>query len=203
MRDMAIRFLCVSCSQPIEVDDAWASRTVLCPFCRATVSAPPTSTLTDLSAVPTASPVSSNLGTPPLRPRDPTMARAQGNPVAVVAFVLTCIAGLLGILGIALAASHSLEMQEFTERIQAGAAQSKSGMQVMAEYMKDHGGTAPTWLVGVGLLSMASLLTLLAAFICAIIGLFRPARRGFAVTALVICGLLLGFVILSNVAGAA
>ena len=57
MREMAIRFQCGACSQPIEVDDEWALRAVACPYCRKTITAPSESTLGDLSRIPMASPL--------------------------------------------------------------------------------------------------------------------------------------------------
>ena len=61
----------MACSQPIEVDEEWASRTVACPYCRKTVTAPAESTLTDLDQAPMASPVDTAVaGTaqPPVEP---------------------------------------------------------------------------------------------------------------------------------------
>ncbi len=200
---MAIRFQCASCKQPIEIDDVWASRAVLCPFCRTTVGAPQTSTLTDLADIPSASPVDGSVvrHSAPLRERG---GRPQkGNAVAVVAFALTWVGMLLGILAILVASPHALELQEFGERIQTATAQSKSQMQAMADYMNDHGGVMPGWWIACGVATMASGLSLLAATVCAVIGLFRPARRGFAVAALCICSALIGFVVVNSVVGVA
>lgn len=41
---MAIQFICVGCSQPIEVDDEFAGRSAACPYCRHVVTVPSSST---------------------------------------------------------------------------------------------------------------------------------------------------------------
>lgn len=41
---MAIQFSCVGCEQPIEVDDAFAGKNALCPYCRREVTVPSAST---------------------------------------------------------------------------------------------------------------------------------------------------------------
>ncbi len=51
---MAIRFLCASCAQPIEVDEEWALKPVACPYCRKTVTAPVESQIDDAVGVPMA-----------------------------------------------------------------------------------------------------------------------------------------------------
>lgn len=61
---MAIQFQCVSCRQPIEVDDDLASKIIACPYCRKTMTAPAESQLGDLAAIPvgrTREPVGSRL----------------------------------------------------------------------------------------------------------------------------------------------
>lgn len=42
---MAIQFQCGGCQQPIEVDDQFANRQAVCPFCRAVVVVPPQTSL--------------------------------------------------------------------------------------------------------------------------------------------------------------
>lgn len=41
---MAIQFACPSCTQPIEVDDTYAGRNAICPYCRREVVVPASST---------------------------------------------------------------------------------------------------------------------------------------------------------------
>ena len=200
---MAIRFQCASCKQPIEIDDAWASRAVLCPFCRTTVGAPQSSTLTDLADVPSASPVGGSIANAGTHLAGRAGRSGQGNAVAVVAFVLVWVAILFGVLGMALAASHSLEMQEFAQRIETANEQSKPSTQAMMEYLNEHGGVYPTWLMACSIAVMAAGGSLLAAMVCAVIGLFRRARRGFAVAALCIGSALVGLVVVVTLIGAA
>jgi hypothetical protein len=67
---MAIQFHCVGCSQPIEVDNEFAGRTAMCPYCRRVVTVPAESTLRELApavARPTDAPSGSGLP-PPLPP---------------------------------------------------------------------------------------------------------------------------------------
>lgn len=46
---MAIQFRCVGCSQPIEVDNEFAGRTAMCPYCRRVVTVPAETTLPALA----------------------------------------------------------------------------------------------------------------------------------------------------------
>ena len=56
---MAIQFSCRGCEQPIEVDDAYAGKAALCPYCRTEVTVPSASTYTPAKIV--ARPMSSPL----------------------------------------------------------------------------------------------------------------------------------------------
>lgn len=61
---MAIRFNCLSCKQPIEVDDEWGGESVACPYCKKVVTAPSSSTWPGQD-IPEASPVQPGFAPPP------------------------------------------------------------------------------------------------------------------------------------------
>lgn len=61
---MAIQFRCVGCSQPIEVDNEFAGRTAMCPYCRRVVTVPAESTLHE-AAPAVARPADAAPGLPP------------------------------------------------------------------------------------------------------------------------------------------
>ena len=102
---MAIRFQCGSCNQPIEVDDPWGGRTVACPYCHSTVTAPSASTLGDISDIPAASPVTADAS-------DSISAQPSesSNVVALIAFILAMIVIALIGLGTMIAAPHALNL---------------------------------------------------------------------------------------------
>lgn len=58
---MAIQFHCPGCSQPIEVDDAYAGQTAACPYCRRVVNVPTETTL-ERQAPPLARPTAAKEG---------------------------------------------------------------------------------------------------------------------------------------------
>ena len=115
---MAIRFRCGACAQPIEVDDEWASRTVACPYCRKTVTAPAESTLEDLSEVPTASPLQAASPSPPspqpIRHGEPLHA-PRTNKLAQVALILAAGSLILLFVYIIIMSQHLLELEPLLE----------------------------------------------------------------------------------------
>jgi hypothetical protein len=177
---MAIRFQCGACSQPIEIDDEWASRTVACPYCRNTITAPAESTLGDLDAVPSASPIGAGAFPPP--------PPVSSNPFAVAAFALACLVLALMVSSYALASAHSLELEQFAKDIQEAQKQDGSSWGAMTRYAERHNGKIPPWFVAMGLMQMAAILTSLGSVICGIIGLRIAHRRGLAISALCISG---------------
>ncbi len=199
---MAIRFQCGGCSQPIEVDDEWASKNVACPYCHKTIMAPSESTLGDLSRIPTASPLSipggaeAGMGTPgaPFPAVAPFPAISpliyHPNTLALVAFALACVV-LLSLFAVGgLASSHELEIQSFQERVwelqREGKGLLAATQQATAELYGEHGGMPPRWMMVSGLIELGAGLAWIATLVCGIIAVRRPRRRGWAVASLVV-----------------
>jgi len=191
---MAIRFQCGSCSQPIEVDDEWASKAVACPYCRKTIVAPAVTTIGDLARIPTASPA----GPPPHAPptyapttleAGPFAAPASRNTTAVVALVLaiTTLALLFGARTILVA--HRLELQDFMEMSKAGGGSFAQSMEIQKKFMERYPNAA-SWMLPAGLLMLAAGVTWMATVVCGVIGIRRPTRRGSATGALVIAAII-------------
>jgi hypothetical protein len=189
---MAIRFQCGSCSQPIEVDDEWASKLVACPYCRKTVAAPAESALDDLSRIPAASPVA---GASPVAAVSPATtyapiqpdvsAAAPPNHIATVALVLVILsAGFLVAWHVVLS-QHQAELDPLVEAMSAGFA---GISKAQADFIDAHGGKLPGWYVAAIILQTVSGLTWIAAIVCGVIGVRRVRRRGLAVTSLVVAG---------------
>jgi len=191
---MAIRFKCGACFQPIEIDDEWAQKTVACPFCRKTVTAPAQSTLDDLSQIPTASAVERPDAAPPpysMVANDALLAHP--NRIAVVAaalagVVLLCLIGIFGIM-----LGHAEEMTRLAE-IMEQAGSFGEQMQVSNTFAQENGGVIPNWMIGVTLLEMVALLAWFAALVCGIVAVRRPRRRPLAVATLCFCGFAVVFV---------
>ena len=188
---MAIRFQCGSCSQPIEVDDEWAIKAVACPYCRKTVMAPAESTLDDVQRIPVAT------GLQPAQPAPaafaPDMSHADlallshPNTIAKVALILACVQVMLVASAQIIGASHRLELETF------GKAVMESGtfagmMKAQSEFLEAHGGM-PQWMIAISLLQLSTGLAWIAGLVCSLIGIRRIRRRGLAVAALAITGL--------------
>ncbi len=193
-RPMAIRFQCPSCSQPIEVDDELASKVVGCPYCRKTVAAPLESTLVALACFPTASPLQAAEGaalSDHAAPSAYRAARGSSNPLAVIAFALAC--GVLVLLFAinAVAAGHSMELEQFQKDLTRSGTGLSSQLEAMNKFVQERGGTFPAWFIALALLEFTALATCLAAIVCGILALRRAARRPLAIAALAICGLFL------------
>lgn len=194
---MAIRFQCGACSQPIEIDDEWALKAVACPYCRKTVTAPAESTLGDVAAIPTASP----LQPPPPPPVSPAASAdipgvpygavavdSRPNRLAVVAMVLaTLLVAILVALTITIRA-HSQELEEITklsmEALSSGGV--SAYIKAQEDYMAAHGGM-PAWLIAMTGLQIVFIPMWIAALVCAVIAMRRQQRRAHAVAALVLC----------------
>lgn len=170
---MAIRFQCVSCSQPIEIDDEWASKPVACPYCKNTITAPPESTLAASDEVPVASP----LAAPETRPPPPT-----SNRIALVALVLASCAVFGLYLSGSIASAHSAELRDFEESMQ-GITSFSAAMEAQQDFYKRYPGSMQ-WMVLRMLIVVGALLLSLAAVICGSIGVRRPVRRRMAVVSI-------------------
>jgi hypothetical protein len=181
---MAIRFQCASCAQPIEIDDEWASRLVACPFCHKTTLAPPTSTLPELSAIPTASPISAAERSGMVVPGVGALSiPTPTNRAAVAAIILAglqilCLVGMQFIF-----ASHRLEFEEFQKTFEQKSL--PEVLEAQNRYVAAQGGV-PRWMVATQLMGLLMLGGWVGALVCGIIGVRRAARRGMAVTALLI-----------------
>jgi DNA-directed RNA polymerase subunit RPC12/RpoP len=190
MAAMTIRFQCGACSQPIEVDDEWASRAVACPYCRKTIAAPGESTITDLSHVPVASPLRGGEAGPGGLAPGPGVRVApvyHANRLAVVAAALAAALVAFAICFLWIAVTHRLELEEFAQSMtEAGGF---AGMfDAQQEFYEARGGI-PSWVVALGMVEGATGLTWIATLVCGVIAVRRPRRRGLAVSALVVAGL--------------
>lgn len=192
---MAIRFQCGSCSQPIEIDDQWASKSVACPYCRNTVTAPSESTLGDLAEVPMASALADQWP-PPANPSDAVATSAarsvHPNQIAIVAFSLACTMIVLITAAAFVAAPHRLEMESLLDRVAAlqeeGAEPWSARMQASTEFGESYGGGPPGWMIAFVLFYVAAGLAWMATIVCGLIGIRRVLRRRMAITALVMAG---------------
>jgi hypothetical protein len=185
---MSIQFLCPGCNQPIEVDSEFGGAMVGCPYCRKTVTAPRESTLQAGVGPMAAKP----MGTPTYGgPQAGAYARVPEKPsrniVAIVAFCFSVLSVFFfGISALNLG-SHVAELQQIQrdlERFQQRNAGQPSALaqQEMRELMESW----PEWVWVAGGAACAAVPCALTALICGIIGVCRPRRRGWAITALVL-----------------
>ncbi len=183
---MTIRFQCGSCSQPIEVDDEWASRPVACPYCRKTVTAPGESTLGDPGEIQMASPVplGTATGHPPSLPHDVAISPIGKNTVAVVALILACCSIVFLLVGKSVLAPHRAEYKVFVDAVKAAPTWEEQ-TQAQTEFFATHP-DAYTWFVGSTMSFLCGGLASIAAIVCGLIGLRRPMRRRLAAAALAI-----------------
>lgn len=204
---MAIRFQCPSCAQPIEVDDELASRLVACPYCRKTVTAPATSTLSDPSQVPVAVPLAPagdahGAYRTYTHPSDapagawpdgthhyPPPPGASGNALAIVAFALACTTLLMFLSAGIILSNHSVEFEEFMKLVEEHGTTVAGQMKAWNEFLERRGGESPTWFFAFTALSFASMALSIVALVCGLVAVRRPQRRGFAIAALVVTGL--------------
>lgn len=187
---MAIRFTCPDCRQPIEVDDEWALRPVICPYCRKTVVAPEASTLVALPEASVAEPAFDLPSAATFADNDVTLPPA-GNPLAVVALLLALGAFALFFVAAIVLQPHMQELmpvaQGMVEAMRAG--QPDELLRIQNEFLARHNGM-PAWLVAAFVIDIGACLAWLAGVICALIALRRPQRRRLAVGALIVSGLL-------------
>ncbi len=186
---MAIRFQCSSCSQPIEVDDEWATKVVACPYCRNTIIAPAESTVTDPSEIPTATPIVGSEAVPagPV----PFPQRALGpstNVVALVALLLSL--GVLALLAAqtVLMSGQSLELDQMEDDLKKLETESGSRLRAFSEYLHARGGAIPSWMVASAAINLCAMAGCVGAIVCGILWLRRVQRRPLAIAALLICG---------------
>ncbi len=191
---MAIQFPCVSCGQPIEIDDEWGGKTVACPFCHSRINAPLESQFAEVEQVPTASPV-----TPGVQDADPSVTPVssvgvpESNRLAVVAVILAGLL-LIGLITVnRIVAAHREELLQVQNRTQEladdGTGLIIASQKAWMEVYEQNGGVPPNWILAMVLVMALSGLVWLAALICAILALRKPLNRQFAVAALAVCGI--------------
>lgn len=119
---MAIQFQCVSCRQPIEVDDEMADQAVTCPYCRKVVTAPSQSERSIVSGASEARPAQEAFG--PTGP--PSVPVAAGTNVlswvslGCISASLICFAIFAGFV-VSVAKNFDVEkmqQEEFNKTIQ-------------------------------------------------------------------------------------
>lgn len=192
MPAMAIRFQCAACSQPIEVDDEWASKAVTCPYCRKAVTAPAESTLDQtsfagsarslLEAEATGNAAPYAPGSDPWHQSAPPAPPRRSNGVAIVGFVFGAMS-LFCALGYAVTfVRHGGELME-TLFPGGQMVDPMDGAEALTEKY-DTG--FPAWLVLMNCFIYGGLAAWLAGLICSIIGMTRNARKGWAVGGLVL-----------------
>ena len=192
---MVIRFHCASCSQPIEVDAEWALKAVSCPYCRKTVTAPAESQIDDVSRIPTATPAvktdipdavsGTSLSPDPQFGAAPVVGDVQHNGAAMAAFILAC--ALLACIASSLIVyrSHGAEILGVQQRTEELVRQGKNSLASAQQAWLDYyDGEIPGWLMASSFLMMVALALWVGTLVCAIIGVLRPYRRGYAVFAL-------------------
>ncbi len=200
---MAIQFYCASCRQPIEIDDEWAEKNVVCPYCRHTVSAPAISQIgeapppqasgtdrdTDMPRPETSgleapqhlmtAPSPPHYGEYPPQTAVPKPA-PQGNAIGWVGLCLTISALMLTFAMFGIAGANSDEFAQFAT------AQSAEQERPMAEFEESF----PGWFVAMSLTIMAIVPLWLAGLICSIIGVTSPHKQGPAVIGVILASLL-------------
>jgi hypothetical protein len=207
---MAIRFQCPACSEPIEVDEEWSRQVVRCPYCQRTVTAPAESTLPANEQIPVATPIAGRRefhvpadSVGPAGAVPPYPPQPQTNRAAAVALTLAITSVVLLLLCMQTLTNHTLEMQKYQEFLKEAIATGASPTTAVLKYHESQGGQWPGWLVTMSILAIGSLGAWLGAIVFGIIGLFRTVRRGMAVAALSIAGLLTMYFCLSALVGGA
>ncbi len=188
---MAIRFQCGACSQPIEVDDEWAQKLVVCPYCRKTVTAPMESMLPDPAEMPTATRLESpEVAVADFRPVEPDRPPLPtSNVLGKVAFGLACTTFVVACASWTIAFTHRDELQPAlqAQMDRTPGEQFQAGQELAATLAS--GPAAEAWMA-MSLLAQCAALIWVAALVCGLISVCRPVRRGWAVAALVITGII-------------
>lgn len=183
---MALRFQCAACSQPIEIDDEWSGKAVICPYCRKSVTAPSESTLEEAHALPVAAPLESPHGI-----TDPNDAPAQPvphsrkNTLALVAFIAAMASILMIVAWAFLLSAHQPVVEELFKPERSVSEQ----MDVFTEYIDSQGGSPPIWLILAMMLPFAFIGASLVALVCGLIALRKPTRRPLAIAGIIIGGI--------------
>jgi hypothetical protein len=123
------------------------------------------------------------------------------NRAAVAALVLVLTSITLYFLANQTLSNHFLEWKEYERVISEATSANGSTVSAMLKYIESQGGSYPGWMVAFSVLSLGSMAAWLGSLVFGAIGLFRPFRRGMAIVALVIAGLLSVMFCLSALGG--
>lgn len=183
---MVIRFLCPSCTQPIEIDAEWGGKLVACPYCRHSVTAPQTSTLPEFEAVPAAQPAATTCrgwGSAPAvsGPLPEQSTRILGLAAVMVA-VLALVSGI--VLAVVLA-QHGKEFAQLSNPTRSFA----ENQREMMNYFQSRYGGFPGWAIVAGLAELGGAIFLLTAVVLGILALRGSDGRKLGIIALALCGL--------------
>ena len=185
---MAIRFQCGSCAQPIEVDDEWMSRAVVCPYCRTTVTAPEESTLTDPDQSPLATPLGPTEPIPGAAkaPQADEVAPAPSrNRAAVAALVAASTLLLLLVVYVSILSAHQLEIEE----AMGNPTQLREAVESLNDYIAARDGEIPSWMFSLIGAQLGAGVAWIASVICGVLGMRVAYRRSWAIAALIMAGL--------------
>lgn len=186
---MSIQFLCVSCRKPIEVDDQWAMKVVECPYCHGQVTAPGASTYQGDQPIVAREVSSGSL--PEYAP--PTALGAQpaqrSNVVAVVALLLVLLSLGMFVGSISMMVGKMLPVVE-----QGGSAAEQEA--ALKKLLTEAAERQESWVITSGLVTLGGMVLWGVGVVCGLIGVTRPARRGFAIAALVLAVMPLGLILL-------
>jgi hypothetical protein len=188
---MAIQFQCPGCNQPIEIDDDWASKPVACPYCRVTVTAPAESTLEPQAPPPVAKPLAAGpewSGETSAAPAPVATQPAKGNPYAAWALGLSCLALALYV---AMNIAVSVKLQEHIGASPTPEQWRQAMADMQNEWIKQmETGQVPPFLGGLLLILAGTFVAWTAGLVLTVVAFQRPARRGMAIAALVLTGII-------------
>lgn len=117
----------------------------------------------------------------------------------MIAFALASFVVLMFVLAVVVTSAHSMELRELQSRWTKATGGLDNRVEEVQKFLNEQQSSGMGWIVAIMLMEIGILLASLGALIFGIIGLTRPVKRGFAVTALVISGCTLLFICISLV----
>lgn len=181
-----------------------------CPYCQRTVTAPAESMLPAAEQIPTAKGIATRRefevaedsvgatgAVPPLPPRP------ASNRAAVAAFFLILASMALYMVMTRTLAANESAWREYERILKETMEQDGSPMSAASKFIESQGGTMPGWMISFTLAGMGSLVCWLGSIVFGIWGAFQPFRRGLAVGALCLAGMMLVLSCMSALGGAA
>lgn len=144
-----------------------------------------------------ADPVGAGGAVPPLPPQPAT------NRAAVTAMILVLASMTLYILMMRTLAANEAGWREYERILKETLEQNGSPMAAASKFIEAQGGKMPTWLITFTLAGIGGLCCWVGALVFGLVGLFRPVKRGLAIAAITIAGLMLVMSCLSALSGAA